>query len=749
MLIRFLMSCWVLICLFCSWATAQINSDDYAKADSVIKWSEQVYNQVSEITWIDSTSTLWYPIKTHDGIAYKLVDASAKTKTIAFDTQQLLISLNKKLKKNISAKKLKLKNLALDTHANKIHFVFAKAHWTCNLNDYSLKKDSLQKAQKPRPYWNNYFDELGNDPVLSPDGIWTAFIKNYNVYIQNNKDKNEYQLSFDGSPGDYYSSYFTWSPNSKKLAVNKVRSFEKREIFFVESSPETQLQPILQKRDYLKPGDALPIKHPSLFDVESKKQIKVDTKAFEYQYDLSNPRWNKTGSAFKFEFNQRGHQVYQVVEVNAETGNTRVLLSEQSNTFIDYSGKRYRYDLDETDEMIWASERDGWNHLYLIDTKNGAVKNQITKGEWVVRRVIYVDKENRTILFYGSGKNTNEDPYYMHCYKINFDGTKLIDLTPEKMNHEVLFSKRFDYFTDTYSTVETPPTTVLRRSSDGKIIMELEKADIKDLLAKGWIAPEPFVAKARDGKTDIWGNIYRPTNFDPTKSYPIIEYIYAGPHSSFAQKSFRAVHYAISSLAELGFIVVQMDGMGTSNRSKAFQNVCYKNLKDAGFPDRILWIKAAADKYSYMDTSRVGLFGRSAGGQNTLSGLLFHPEFYKAGVSSCGCHDNRMDKIWWNEQWMGYPIGPHYKECSNVVNAHKLQGKLMLVVGELDDNVDPASTMQVADALIKADKEFELVFIPGATHALSGTYDERKTRDFFVRHFLKQETPDWNTVKTE
>jgi dipeptidyl aminopeptidase/acylaminoacyl peptidase len=256
--------------------------------------------------------------------------------------------------------------------------------------------------------------------------------------------------------------------------------------------------------------------------------------------------------------------------------------------------------------------------------------------------------------------------------------------------------------------------------------------------------PEVFVTKGRDGKTDIWGNIYRPSNFDPSKTYPVIEYIYAGPHGSFAAKSFSPNFWPGSGLAELGFIVVQMDGMGTSNRSKAFQDVCWKNLKDAGFPDRIRWIKEAAKKYPCMDTTRVGIFGGSAGGQSSLSALLFQPDFYKVAVSACGCHDNRMDKMWWNEQWLGYPIGPQYAECSNVVNAHKLKGHLLLIVGELDDNVDPASTMQVADALIKANKDFELLVLPGVNHTLGGKYGERKRRDFFLKHLLKQETPDWN-----
>ncbi|MDX8338987.1 DPP IV N-terminal domain-containing protein [Draconibacterium sp. IB214405] len=728
---------------------AQITKEDYARADSVMKLNELVYNQVSEITWIDSSSVFWYRIKTRDGIKYQLVDAQKGSKKIAFDTEKLVEALNTQLDKKTSASELILENLKFTTDKKTIDFSFQNVRWTCELKNYTLIRNSEEKPREPRPYWGNFFDEKGNDPVVSPDKLWTAFIRNDNVYIRNNEDNKEYQLSYDGAPGDFYSSYISWSPDSKKLAVNRVRDNVKRQIYYVESSPDSQLQPILRKRDYQKPGDDLAIRRPCLFDVESKKQIPVNTAAFDFQYNLSLIKWRTDASEFTFEFNQRGHQVYQVVEVDAETGEVRILADEHSKTFIDYSGKRYRYDLEETNEMLWASERDGWNHLYLIDTKDGSIKNQVTKGEWVVRNVLHVDEENRTIFFYGSGKNSDEDPYYLHCYKVNFDGSGLTDLTPEKMNHEVSFSGDLDYFADTYSTVETPPVTVVRSSVDGKVQVELERTDISDLLAAGWNAPEPFVAKARDGKTDIWGNIYRPINFDENKSYPIIEYIYAGPHSSFTQKSFQAVHSAFSAFAQLGFIIVKMDGMGTSNRSKAFQDVCYKNLKDAGFPDRILWIKAAAEKYSYMDTSRVGLFGRSAGGQNTLSGLLFHPEFYKVGVSSCGCHDNRMDKIWWNEQWMGYPIGPEYAECSNVDNAHKLQGKLMLIVGELDENVDPASTMQVADALIKANKDFELVLIPGAKHALSGRYDERKMSDFFVRHFLKQETPDWNAVTSK
>jgi dipeptidyl aminopeptidase/acylaminoacyl peptidase len=283
----------------------------------------------------------------------------------------------------------------------------------------------------------------------------------------------------------------------------------------------------------------------------------------------------------------------------------------------------------------------------------------------------------------------------------------------------------------------------LYRVEDNKQLAILEKGDIHKLVEAGWHAPEVFVAKGRDHKTDIWGVIYKPANFDPRKKYPVIEDIYAGPQGSFVPKSFTT---RTERLTELGFVVVQIDGMGTNNRSKAFHDVAWHNLKDAGFPDRILWHQAAAARYPWYDISRVGIFGTSAGGQSAMGALLFHPEFYKVAVSNSGCHDNRMDKIWWNEQWMGWPVGPQYSESSNVDNAYRLQGKLMLVVGEMDKNVDPASTFQVADRLIKANKTFDLLFVPGGGHGAGGDYGQRKLEDFFVHNVLGQETPDWNAL---
>jgi dipeptidyl aminopeptidase/acylaminoacyl peptidase len=353
-----------------------------------------------------------------------------------------------------------------------------------------------------------------------------------------------------------------------------------------------------------------------------------------------------------------------------------------------------------------------------------------------------VDEKARQVYFSASGMNPGEDPYFIHYYRIGLDGKGLVSLTPAKGNHSVRFSPDYKFLVDTYSTVDTPPVHEFRRSSDGKLLSTLERGDISELLKTKWQAPQPFVAKGRDGQTDIWGVVYLPSQFDPAKRYPIIEDIYAGPQDSFVPKSFAPFRWD-QSLAELGFVVVQIDGMGTRNRSKAFHDVAYKNLGDAGFPDRILWMKALAAKMPQIDLDRVGVFGTSAGGQNSTGALLFHPEFYKVAVSSCGCHDNRLDKIWWNEQWMGYPVGPEYAASSNIENAAKLQGKLLLMVGELDDNVPPESTFRLCDALIKANKDFEMIVLPGLRHTSGGTFGERKRRDFFVRNLLGVEPPPW------
>jgi dipeptidyl aminopeptidase/acylaminoacyl peptidase len=388
------------------------------------------------------------------------------------------------------------------------------------------------------------------------------------------------------------------------------------------------------------------------------------------------------------------------------------------------------------------SERDGWNHLYRIDAASGSVLNQITKGPWVVRQVERVDDHRRQVWFRAGGIVPGQDPYYLHLCRVNFDGSGLLILTEGNGTHSWEFSPQGSCFIDRWSRVDQPTITQLRESETGRLICDLEEGDMRPLLAEGWLPPQRFVAKGRDGKTDIYGILVRPTNFDPHRRYPVIEDIYAGPHGSFCPKTF-GTHNRMAELAELGFVVVKLDGMGTNHRSKAFHNVCWKNLGDSGFPDRIAWLRAAAGKHPQLDLDRVGIFGGSAGGQSALRALLAHGDFYRVAAADCGCHDNRMDKVWWNEQWMGYPIGPHYEAQSNVTQAHRLRGKLLLTVGELDRNVDPASTMQVVGALIKADKDFELIVVPGAGHGVGESpYCRRRRQEFFVRHLL---APDITT----
>ena len=568
-------------------------------------------------------------------------------------------------------------------------------------------------------------------PGVSNDGKWRAFIKNDNLYLQNLESKKEFALSKNGKSKDPYTRFY-FSPDSKYIMCIQNKKTEMRKVHFVESSPKDQVQPKLHAFNYRKPGDKLDYERPRLFSVEKTSEIVVSEELFENPYRNSRWRWSSDSKSFTFLHNRRGHQILRLVSI-AINGKAHSLIEEKSETFIHYSQKTYLNQNDKSNEIIWMSERDGWNHLYLFDSKTGENKSQITKGEWPVKKVFRVDFEKRKIWFTATGVFKDQDPYHVHNFVVDFNGKNLTHLTEGDGTHEIKYSPSGNYYIDRYSRVDLPRITELRRAENGSLICELEKGDHRALLRAGWRAPVRFNAKGRDGKSDIWGFVVLPTNFDKDKKYPVIEQIYAGPHGAHVPKSFR-VSYGTMKIAELGFICVQIDGMGTNGRSKSFHDICWQNLSDGGFPDRILWMKAASKKFPQMDLNKVGIYGGSAGGQNALSALLNFGDFYKAAAADCGCHDNRMDKIWWNEQWMG-EMGSHYKEQSNVTQAHKLKGKLLLMVGELDRNVDPASTMQVVDALIKANKDFELIVFPGAGHGAGGSrYGKRRMYDFFIKH---------------
>ncbi|MFM1801158.1 MAG: hypothetical protein RJA81_510, partial [Planctomycetota bacterium] len=542
------------------------------------------------------------------------------------------------------------------------------------------------------------------------------------------------ELTQDGTKENAYRGPLIRSPNGRFLLARRVIPEQEHTVTIIESSPEDQLQPRRIEFQYLKPGDQIEKSVPVIVDLESRQNMTVDTTLMENPWSLDHWHWSEDSSEVYFVYNQRGHQLVQLLALNPHTGKCRVVAEEKFDTFVDYPNKIWLHWLSGSSQLIWMSERSGWNHLYLIDVKAGQVEKPLTSGKWVVRKVEKVDEKMGQIWFLASGHQPDQDPYHLHLGRVNLDGTDLRFLTQGDGNHQVSFSPDGQFLMDRYSRVDLPPVHELRRASDGSLILNLESADASALIHEGWTMPERFVAKGRDGQTDIYGIIYKPSVFDPAKQYPVIEEIYAGPHGAHVPKSW-GLQMRQHKLAELGFIVVQIDGMGTNWRRKAFHDIAAGNLADAGFPDRKLWIKAAAKTRPWMDLSRVGIYGGSAGGQNAMRALIDHHDLYKVAVADCGCHDNRMDKIWWNELWLGWPIGPQYERNSNTVDAHRMQGNLLLIVGELDRNVDPASTMQVVNALIQSNKDFEFLIIPGAGHGAAETpYGSRKRMDFFIRH---------------
>ncbi len=728
----------------------------------------------SQITphWIADGDRFWYRNDLKGGTKeFILVDTEKRTRQAAFDHEKLAASLSKAANQEFKADKLPFSNIEFVDDDKAIKFDAADKTWHCDLTSYECTAVTSSESKPAAGVVPNgavdatqsaSLDPAANDegtlsspqtqgeqnqaqgqrrggrgrgagiggrfgpgPRNSPDTKWSAFVRDSNVFIRSQEDSKEYQLTQDGATNDAYGR-IEWSADSKTLVAWRIDPGNIGDVYLIQSSPTGGGRAKLQTRRYAQAADRFPRYELSLFNIAERKQIKPEVDRFEHEWLTPNLRWNKDHVHFTYEQEDRGHQRFRIIDVDASNGAVRNIVDEKTKTFIwtahaedlENRGLRHVTYLDDTGEIIYSSEMDGWRHLYLIDAATGKMKNQITKGEWVVRGVDKIDEENRQIWFQASGLNLDQDPYFIHYCRVNFDGTGFVTLTDGNGNHTIQYSPDRKYLIDTYSRPDMPPKHELRRVSDGKLVCRLEEADISELEATGWKAPEVFVAKGRDGKTDIWGNIYFPHNVDPNKKYPILEDIYGGPQDSYTPKSFSGGN-RYERYNQLGFIVVKLDGMGTANRSKAFHDVCWHNLKDGGFPDRILWIKAAAAKHPFMDIDHVGIFGTSAGGQNAAAAVLFHPEFYKVAVANSGCHDNRIDKASWNEQWMGY-MSPdkiweksddnRYSQCSNIDNAAKLRGKLLLIVGEMDTNVPPESTMRFVDALIKAGKDFDLIW---------------------------------------
>lgn len=692
-----------------------------------------------EPKWMSGGSWFWFVRDKPEGAReYVRVDSeSGETKPL-FDAPRLAKGLASELRREVDPERLPIRNLEMLDEGKRARFRVGEQSWIADLETYELEKEAKKDEPPARNEpWRQDLYPPSRGVVEAPDKSAKARIEKGAIIVRP-AEGDEFRLA-EPTGDKRYVARLVWSPDSRRLVAIRVLPGERKKVYLFESTPKDGGPSKMHERVYDRPGDRVDTFDLTIYDISDRSAKPALLEPLDYG-GLPDLIWREGGRKFLVEKVDRGYGRWRVFAVDAETGSSTTIVDDDPATFWDSTAAFVHFGT-KTNEIVFRSERSGWAHLYLTDGEGGQPA-PITSGEWVVRRVVAVDEDRREILFEGSGSNPAEDPYYIHLYRVNFNGSGLVCLSPEAGDHHANFSPDRRVFVDTCSTVTEAPVHRLRRTSDGKLLATLGSADIGPLLAVGWRAPEPFVAKGRDGKTDIYGLVFRPSEIVPDQVYPVIEDIYAGPQDSFVPKSFTSSSYW-QSLAELGFVVVKIDGMGTRNRSKAFHDVAYKNLADAGLPDRILWIQALAHKYPYIDASRVGIFGTSAGGQSAAGALLFHPEFYKVGVASCGCHDNRLDKLWWNEQWMGFPVGPEYAASSNIDNAAKLEGRLMLIVGEMDDNVPPESTYRVADALIKAQKEFELVLLPGYGHTSGGAFGERKRRDFFVRNLLHATPPPW------
>jgi dipeptidyl aminopeptidase/acylaminoacyl peptidase len=630
--------------------------------------------------------------------------------------------------------------------------------WKCDLETYTCTIDTDAAADKT--------GRSGND-ALSPDGSRAAFIKDYNLWVRNVKTGQQTQLTTDGIKDFGYATdnagwtssdraILRWSPDSKKIATFRQDQRKVGDMYMITTNVG---HPKLRAWKYPLPGDEeIPMIQRVVINVDTPKVIVLNVPPDPHRSSLgddisrsgvlSDIDWNADGSQLAFVSTSRDHKHEKVCIANASTGEVHNVFEETVTTQFESGASAicWRW-LPKTNEIIWYSEKDNWGHLYLYDATTGKLKNQITKGNWLVTRLIKVDEKNRELYFMASGTQP-ENPYFGQLYKVSFDGKKTTLLTPAEGTHQIVLSPSENYFIDTYSKPNVPAVSELHAIT-GKTIVTLEKTDVSRLAALGWKAPVPITVKAHDGTTDLYGLLFTPTKLDPKKKYPVIDYIYPGPQGgSVGSWAFSASRGDHQSLAELGFIVVVLEGSGNPLRSKSFHDLYFPNMSENTLPDQVSGIRQLSQRYAYMDTMRVGIWGHSGGGFATACAMFRYPDFFKVGISESGNHDNRNYEDDWGERYIGLltknaDSTDNYAEQANQVYAKNLKGKLMLAHGLMDDNVPASNTMLVVEALEKANKDYDLVIFPNSAHGYGSysPYMMRRRWDYFVKNLLGVEPP--------
>lgn len=726
---------------------------DYARAERFMpyKVAPLVFHAGVRPTWL-SDDRFWYRNTTPDGTEFVLFDPARGTRGPVFDQAKLATALSTATGKTYRALHLPFKEFDLSNDGHSISFPLKEHRWSCNLQANQCKDEGA-------PHRNE---------VLSPDGKRAVFIRDFNLWVRDVASNQESQLTTDGVKDFGYATdnagwihsdrpIVLWSPDSKKIATFQQDQRGVGEMYFVESKVG---HPTLQAWKYPLPGDdVITTIQRVVIDLDGPRVIRLQMPPDQHRSstcdhvacrgtEFTDVQWSPDATRLAFLSTSRDHKHEQLRVADAATGAIRDVLEESVPTEFEsgYDFPNWRY-LPASNEILWFSERDNWGHLYLYDLQTGKLKNQITTGEGNVAQVLRVDEKNRMLYFLGVGWEKGRDPYFVHLYRIGFDGNNLALLTPEDATHEITLSPSGRYFVDSYSKPDVPPVAVLR-DSNGKLLSTLEKADISHLLATGWKPPVPITVKARDAATDLYGLLFKPTNFDATKKYPIINRIYPGPQvGSVGSRNFAPARGDTQALAELGFIVVEIDGMGTTLRSKKFWDAYYGDMGDNTLPDQITGMKQLAQRFSWIDIDRVGIYGHSGGGFASADAMFRYPDFFKVGISEAGNHDNREYEDDWGEKWQGLlerksKGTTNYDDQANQNIAKNLKGHLLLAHGTADDNVPPYNTMLVVDELIKANKDFDLLMLPNRKHGFGNEpYMVRRRWDYFVRYLLGAEPP--------